>query len=171
MTDRNDTATGLTKKQIIDGLHAIGLKQGDVVLIHTAMRTFGHIDGGAATAMDAFLEVLGPRGTLVAPTFTFCHEAEDDPIIDPLQDPSSEMGHSNHRSRAPTSSSVSQYRVSAQLCGDRAAGSSDHRSGPGAVVVRPAFQFRCYAGARRAGRALRHDLPKLHEPSFRGNGL
>ena len=91
MTDRNETATGLTKKQIIDGLHAIGLKQGDVVLVHTAMRTFGHIDGGAATAMDAFLEVLGPRGTLVAPTFTFCHEAEDDPIIDPLQDPS-EMG-------------------------------------------------------------------------------
>ena len=91
MADQSDTATGLTKQEIIDGLHAVGLKQGDVVLIHTAMRTFGQIEGGAATVMDAFLEVLGPRGTLVAPAFTFCHEAEDDPIIDPRHDPS-EMG-------------------------------------------------------------------------------
>ena len=90
MTNKGD-ADGLTKQQIIDGLQAIGLKQGDVVLIHTAMRTFGHIDGGAATAVEAFLEVLGLRGTLVAPAFTFCHEGEDDPVIDPRQDPS-EMG-------------------------------------------------------------------------------
>ena len=90
MTDKGD-ANGLTKQEIIDGLEAIGLKQGDVVLIHTAMRTFGYIDGGAATVMEAFLEVLGPRGTLVAPSFTFCHEGEDDPVIDPRQD-RSEMG-------------------------------------------------------------------------------
>ena len=91
MTDQNDAAAGLTKQEIIEGLHAIGLKRGDVALIHTAMRTFGRVEGGGPTVMAAFLEVLGARGTLVAPTFTFCHEAEEDPVIDPRRDPS-EMG-------------------------------------------------------------------------------
>ena len=71
MTDKSGSPDGLTKQEIIDGLHAVGLKQGDVALIHTAMRTFGRIEGGGATVMDAFLEVLGRRGTLVAPAFTF----------------------------------------------------------------------------------------------------
>lgn len=120
MTDQSDTAAGLTKQEIIDGLHAIGLKRGDVVLIHTAMRTFGHIDGGAATVMEAFLEVLGPRGTLVAPAFTFCHEAEDDPIIDPRQDPS-EMGAITEAVRRhPEALRSTAYRHSFAALGRRA---------------------------------------------------
>ena len=58
------------------------------MLVHSAMRTFGHIDGGAETVVTALLEVLGERGTLVVPTFTFAHEAEQFPIIDPVNDPS-----------------------------------------------------------------------------------
>ncbi len=120
MSDQSDTATGLTKQELIDGLHEIGLKQGDVVLIHTAMRTFGHIDGGATTVMDAFLEVLGPRGTLVAPAFTFCHEAEEDPIIDPRQDPS-EMGAITEAVRQhPEALRSTAYRHSFSAIGRRA---------------------------------------------------
>lgn len=90
-TDQPQTGTGLKKDEIIKGLGRVGLKRGDVALIHTAMRTFGHIDGAGPTVVDALLEVLGSSGTLVAPTFTFSHEAEDDPIIDPERD-RSEMG-------------------------------------------------------------------------------
>ena len=82
---------GLSQAEIEQGFRRIGLESGQVVLVHSAMRTFGYIEGGAESVVAAFLEVLGLRGTLVTPTFTFCHEAEDDPIIDPLQDPS-EMG-------------------------------------------------------------------------------
>ena len=74
-----------------EGLRRVGLKAGDIALVHSAMRTFGYIEGGAPTAVEALLEVLGPSGTFVVPTFTFAHEAEDDPIIDPRKDPS-EMG-------------------------------------------------------------------------------
>lgn len=81
----------LSQKEIVDGLLEAGLNAGDVVLVHSAMRTFGPITGGADTVVDAFVEVIGERGTLVVPTFTFAHEAEDDPIIDPANDPS-EMG-------------------------------------------------------------------------------
>ena len=82
---------GLTQEEIGQGLDRIGLGPGNVVLVHSAMRTFGHIQGGAETVVNAFLEVLGPSGTLVAPTFTFVHEAEENPLIDPAND-RSEMG-------------------------------------------------------------------------------
>ena len=41
--------TGLSKEQIIRGLRETGLKRNDVVLVHSAMRTFGYIEGGAET--------------------------------------------------------------------------------------------------------------------------
>jgi aminoglycoside 3-N-acetyltransferase len=51
----------------------------------------GRVHGTPSTVVKALLEVVGDRGTLVVPTFTFTHEAEEDPIIDPYNDPS-EMG-------------------------------------------------------------------------------
>lgn len=84
-------AAGLTKAEIVGGLHRVGLKACDVVLVHAAMRTLGHVDGGAETVVEALLEVLGKHGTLVVPTFTSAHYAAEDPIVDPENDPS-EMG-------------------------------------------------------------------------------
>ena len=81
----------IVKEDIVDGLVRVGLRSGDTVLVHSAMRTFGAIDGGAATVVEALRQVLGENGTLIVPTFTFKHEVEKDPIIDPLKDPS-EMG-------------------------------------------------------------------------------
>ena len=70
----------VTSNDLIEGFREVGLKPGDVVLAHSAMRTFGPIDGGADAVIDALREVTGPRGTVVVPTFTFAHEAEDDPM-------------------------------------------------------------------------------------------
>jgi len=86
--DINRDAKGLSREEIAHGLRQTGLKAGDVVLVHSAMRTFGHVRGGVPTVVDALLEVIGERGTLVVPTFTTVHEVEDDPIIDPHNDPS-----------------------------------------------------------------------------------
>ena len=91
VTQTNDDRHGLAKPQIVEGLRKLGLRRGQVVFMHTAMRTMGHVQNGAGTVVDALLEVLGPSGTLVVPTFTFAHEAEDDPIVDPRID-ESEMG-------------------------------------------------------------------------------
>lgn len=81
----------VTSNDLVNGFREVGLKPGDVVLAHSAMRTFGSIENGADAVVAALLEVIGPRGTLVVPTFTFAHEAEDDPIINPASD-RSEMG-------------------------------------------------------------------------------
>lgn len=82
---------GMSKEEVVKGLRQIGLKSGNVVFIHSAMRTIGYVDGGTETVLLALFEVIGKEGTVVVPTFTFAHEEEKDPIIDPAND-RSEMG-------------------------------------------------------------------------------
>jgi len=59
----------MTQSDIEKGLRDLGLGQGDVVLLHSSLRSLGHVDGGAQAVIDAFLAVLGEQGTLVVPTF------------------------------------------------------------------------------------------------------
>ena len=60
----------LKKSDIVNALLNIGLKKGDVVMLHSSLSSCGHIAGGANTIIDAFLEVIGEEGTLMAPAFT-----------------------------------------------------------------------------------------------------
>lgn len=61
--------TRVTKADIIEGLRAIGLREGDMAQVHSSLSSFGYVEGGADTVVDALLEVLGPEGTLMMPTF------------------------------------------------------------------------------------------------------
>ncbi|MDH7568663.1 MAG: AAC(3) family N-acetyltransferase, partial [Armatimonadota bacterium] len=57
--------------QMVHDLRALGLKEGDTVLVHSAMSRVGNVQGGADAVVDAFLQVLGADGTLAVPTFPF----------------------------------------------------------------------------------------------------
>lgn len=117
---RNQNIHGLSQADIVQGLYRVGLTAGDVLLVHSAMRTLGHIQGGANTVVNALLKVLGPTGTLVVPTFTFVHEIEEDPIIDPQNDPS-EMGIITESARThPDALRSIAYRHSFAAIGRRA---------------------------------------------------
>jgi aminoglycoside 3-N-acetyltransferase len=59
----------LTKADIAVGLRELGLKQGDVVLLHSSLASLGTVEGGAEAVVEAFLMALGDGGTLVAPVF------------------------------------------------------------------------------------------------------
>ena len=59
----------MTRSDVEEGLLELGLRHGDTVLLHSSLRSFGFVEGGAETVVDAFLAVLGVDGTLVAPTF------------------------------------------------------------------------------------------------------
>lgn len=67
-------------------LREVGLREGDVVFGHSNVAWFGQPDWATSAAelcrgvWDAFCEVIGPRGTLVVPTFTysFCRNAPFD---------------------------------------------------------------------------------------------
>ncbi|MCE5323962.1 AAC(3) family N-acetyltransferase [bacterium] len=61
----------VTKKHIEDGLQKIRLSTGDVVVVHSSLSSFGNVDGGADTVIDALLDVIGEQGTLVVPTYTY----------------------------------------------------------------------------------------------------
>lgn len=81
----------LTQDRIAADLRRLGVQPGDVLMIHSSLRSLGHVVGGATTVVDALLEVLGPTGTLVGPSFNF--ESAQDPnfVFDPLNTPS-DMG-------------------------------------------------------------------------------
>lgn len=59
----------IDRRQIAAGLKKLGLRKGDIVLLHSALSSLGTVEDGAQTVVDAFLDVLGAGGTLVAPTF------------------------------------------------------------------------------------------------------
>jgi aminoglycoside 3-N-acetyltransferase len=50
-------------------LRQLGLRQGDIVLLHSSLASMGWVEGGAGAVLDALLNVLGQEGTLVVPTF------------------------------------------------------------------------------------------------------
>jgi len=59
----------ITRKQLTDDLTALGLKPGDVVMVHSSLSALGPVAGGADTVVDALLEAIGPTGTVIAPAF------------------------------------------------------------------------------------------------------
>ncbi len=91
-------------------LRALGLRSGDVVLLHSSMRSLGFVAGGVQAIVQALLDVLGSEGTLVVPTHTSdnCDPAgwhnppvpeawwpvirEQAPGFDPSRSPSQWMG-------------------------------------------------------------------------------
>jgi aminoglycoside 3-N-acetyltransferase len=58
----------VTKAALVDGLRAVGIRPGDVVLVHSSLRSLGFVVGGAQAAVDALLEAVGRTGTVVVPT-------------------------------------------------------------------------------------------------------
>lgn len=112
---------GLTAPELAGALRRLGLAAGRTVLVHSALRTLGRVEGGAETVVDALLDVVGPKGTLVAPAFTFVHEIEPEPIIDPAGDPSEMGAVSEAVRRRPDARRSTAYRHSFAAIGRRAA--------------------------------------------------
>ena len=65
--DERSGDVALTKQDIVAGLRALGVKPGQVIMAHSALSSFGVIEGGADTVIDALIEAVGPEGTLLMP--------------------------------------------------------------------------------------------------------
>jgi aminoglycoside 3-N-acetyltransferase len=48
----------------------LGIAAGDVVLLHSSMKSLGFVVGGSQAVVQALLDVVGPAGTLAVPTHT-----------------------------------------------------------------------------------------------------
>jgi len=68
MKDRTLLPT-VTTKDIVEGLRRLGLRAGDGVMVHSSLRSFGHVEGGARAVIDALMETVAAEGTLMMPSF------------------------------------------------------------------------------------------------------
>ena len=59
----------LTKETCIEQIRGLGIKRGDILLVHSSLRALGPLDGGAEMVLESLLNVLGPDGTLMMPGF------------------------------------------------------------------------------------------------------
>lgn len=68
----NNSTLSLTAEEIASDLRKLGMPASAVAILHSSLKSLGHVHGGAETVIEAFLSVLGPEGTLVTPAFTYC---------------------------------------------------------------------------------------------------
>ncbi len=64
------SAPALGLDDLIQGFERLGLSAGDNVVVHSSLSSFGKVDGGADTVIDALEAVITDAGTLVMPTFS-----------------------------------------------------------------------------------------------------
>ena len=58
-------------ERLVSDFKSLGIREGDVLLVHSSLSSMGNVEGGADTVIDALLEVLGKEGTLLFPAFSF----------------------------------------------------------------------------------------------------
>ncbi len=79
----------ITPPQLRHDFAALGIPQGGKLLVHSSLRSLGHVDGGADAVIDSLLAVLGPSGTLLVPTLTGSEllSPQNPPVFDPAHTP------------------------------------------------------------------------------------
>jgi len=74
-------------EKITSDLVGLGVRQGGVLLVHSSLRSLGHVSGGAETVIRGLLGALGRNGTLLMPAFGSDEDAGDPPEFDVLNSP------------------------------------------------------------------------------------
>lgn len=80
----------VTRESIGRDLSRVGLARGDAVFFHSSLKSLGRVLGDADAVVDAFLDVVGPEGLVIVPTFswTFAHGELARHAFDPRETPS-----------------------------------------------------------------------------------
>lgn len=63
------TTARFEKQQIVADLKGLGISPGDVVFLHSSLKSIGFVEGGAQALLEAFLDLITREGTLVVPTY------------------------------------------------------------------------------------------------------
>lgn len=98
-----------TRATLATDLRALGVEEGEVLLVHSSLSRLGWVAGGAQAVVLALLDTLGPDGTLVMPTHSAFGEPsrwqhppvpeswwqvirDGSPAFDPALTPTRQMG-------------------------------------------------------------------------------
>ena len=60
----------VTKKELINKLHDLGIKKGSLIYAHSSLSSFGYIKEGPNLIVDSLIRLIGNEGTIVMPAFT-----------------------------------------------------------------------------------------------------
>lgn len=119
--------TEFAKKQLIEDLRKLGVEEGDHLGIGLSFKSIGYVTGGPNSLIDAFLEAVGPEGTIMMPTYTNCSPIPEANAIDYVFDYRITPGHTGIvpetlrkregaiRSRHPTNSVAAAGRLAGLL--------------------------------------------------------
>ncbi len=58
----------VTKADIINALHELGVHKGQTLMVHTSLSSIGYVCGGAQAVIEALTETVTEEGTLMMPT-------------------------------------------------------------------------------------------------------
>ena len=63
--DTASTPRIITRSRLTRDLTRLGVRKGDCVMLHSSLSSLGWVEGAAATVVEAFLDAMGPEGTLL----------------------------------------------------------------------------------------------------------
>jgi aminoglycoside N3'-acetyltransferase len=89
---RNRLLRRVTARRVARDLRRLGLAEGDLVCVHSALSGVGYLAQGADTVIEALFAVVGERGTVMMPTFcgggsTYKYVVSNPPPFDPVRAP------------------------------------------------------------------------------------
>ena len=69
-------------------LLSLGVRRGEVLLVHSSLRSLGPLAGGAEAVIAGLVEALGPDGTLLMPALSYASVTPANPSFDVRTTPS-----------------------------------------------------------------------------------
>ena len=68
---QTETAPVVNSKTLLEGLAALGITPGKIVIVHSSLKSFGRVEGGADTVIDSLCHAVGTSGAILMPTYSF----------------------------------------------------------------------------------------------------
>jgi aminoglycoside N3'-acetyltransferase len=85
------SSKAISSEKILEDLKNIGIEKGDILFLHSSLKSIGYVIGGSDAVVGAILKAIGHTGTLIVPTYSmkgtmFNTCLDEDFIFDPRTD-------------------------------------------------------------------------------------
>lgn len=65
----------MNKAELIEELKKAGLREGMEIEVHSSLSSFGYVEGGAETVIEALMECVTTKGSIFMPSLCFARES------------------------------------------------------------------------------------------------
>ena len=89
-----DTRASISFDELVQDFRNIGIEDGDIIWVHSSLKSIGYVEDGPKTVINALLKAIG-SGTLVIPTFsqgTMYNLCKDENFIFDLMESKTNLG-------------------------------------------------------------------------------